>query len=349
MCVFLPPVRRFVRNSSPILFLTLWLSASSGLGQHLAIGAVAQKQVVSPDADEALQADTRYWIVSTHRSPQSFEKTCPQFRPCVTRVGCAYKTKGASLAAMCQSLTPGVPVCINIHGSYVSQQEVIAHSALTYRWLGTAACGETVQLINFSWPTSSRINLPMVQIDITRFGRRAARNGWYLAELIRCIPLECPICLIGHSHGTRVIASALHLMAGGSVQGVTHPNSRATGRRIRAVFAASAIRRDWLNPEERYGRALCSTECLINLKNPHDAALMVYPLRHLFSGHALGATGLGSHNRDRLRGWSSKVIDYDVSSLVGHHHIWPYYTTHSSLARLIRNYIYFPDAQPASL
>ena len=115
------------------------------------------------------------------------------------------------------------------------------------------------------------------------------------------------------------------------------------------VNQAPAMASDWLNPGERYGRALCSTECLINLKNPHDAALMLYPFRHLFAGHALGATGLSPRHRNQLRGWSAKVADYDVSMQVGHHHMWPYYATHPSLALLIRNYIYFPDAQPASI
>jgi hypothetical protein len=349
MFVCLPSVRLLCRYRSPILFLTLWLSTSTGFGQHLAVPPVPQEETVSSHVAYAAQADTGYWIVSTHGSPQSFNKTCPQFRPCVTRVECAHRANGASLAEMCQALTPGVPVCINIHGSYVGEQDVIEHSALTYHWLGTAACGQSVQLINFSWPTSPRIILPTVKIDINRFGRRAARNGWYLAELIRYIPPECPICLLGHSHGTRVIASALHLMAGGCVQGVAHPSSRANGRRIRTVFAAAAIRRDWLNPGERYGRALCSTECLINLKNPHDAALLVYPLRHLFSGHALGATGLSRRNRRGLGGWSAKVAEYDVSGVVGFRHMWPHYATHSSLAWLIRNYVFFPDARPASV
>jgi len=109
------------------------------------------------------------------------------------------------------------------------------------------------------------------------------------------------------------------------------------------------MRRDWLNPGERYGRALCSTECVINLNNRKDPALMLYPLRHLFAGHALGSSGLSSHDRRHLPGWSKKILDYDVSRQIGHGHMWPHYTSRRQLAWLIRNFVYFPDVEPVQL
>lgn len=225
----------------------------------------------------------------------------------------------------------------------MSTDAVASQASATYRWLQTASCGDPVQVIHFTWPSSRPILVATVSCDVNLLGRRAARNGWYLAELLRHLPPESPVCLIGHSHGTRVVASALHLMGGGRVQGVAHRWARPNGRRIRTVFAAAAIRHDWLNPGERYGRALCSTECLINLKNRHDAALALYPLRHPFSGHSLGSRGFSSRDRSELRGWSHKVQDYDVTRYIGHYHMWPQYLRYSSLAWLIRNYVYYPE------
>jgi hypothetical protein len=206
-----------------------------------------------------------------------------------------------------------------------------------------------MQMIHFLWPSWRPILVPTVKLDTNLLGRRAARNGWYLAELIRHIPRACPVCLIGHSHGARVVASALHLMGGGVVQGVSHPHARANGRLIRTVFAASAVRHDWLNPGERYGRALCTASAVINLRNRHDAALLLYPLRHLFSGHSLGTTGFTQRDRSEMRGWSSKAREYDVTPLVGHRHMWPRYLEHKQLATLIRNYVFFPDVQQSGL
>lgn len=60
------------------------------------------------------------------------------------------------------------------------------------------------QMIYFSWP-SDRALSPFASIDVAILGSRASRNGFYLASLIQSLPPECPVCLVGHSHGTRVI------------------------------------------------------------------------------------------------------------------------------------------------
>lgn len=336
-----PP--RFRRSACALM---LMMSAAVSVAQTDVVPPpVPQADVESHRIDALPSTDPGYWIVSTHESPQSFDRECPQFRPCVTRFDCecGCHPRCARFSTMCQSLQPGVPICIYVHGSFVSTDDVAYQAASTRRWLQSASCGSPVHVINFTWPSSRPILIATVSCDVNLLGRRAARNGWYLAELLRHLPPESPICLIGHSHGTRVVASALHLMGGGQVQGVSHPYSRPNGRRIRTVFAAAAIRHDWLNPGERYGRALCSTECLINLKNRHDAALCLYPLRHPFSGHALGKRGFSSRDRRDLRGWSHKVQDYDVTRCIGHHHMWPQYLRYSSLAWLIRNYVFFPE------
>ena len=244
---------------------------------------------------------------------------------------------------------PGVPVCIYAHGSFIGTQEMEIQFRLTNQWLRSASRGQPMQLINFAWPSGGATLVPTVKLDVNLLGRRAARNGWYLAELIRHIPPECPVCLIGHSHGSRLVASTLHLMGGGVVQRVRHRHVGVNGRRIRAVLIASAIRHDWLNPGERYGQALCATNCVLNLKNRHDPALMLYPLRHPFSGHSLGTTGFTRRDRKSLRSWSPKVQDYDVTQLIGYGHMWPRYLEHQRLAWLIRNFVFFPEEPPNGL
>jgi len=288
----------------------------------------------------SLQSSTRSWLVSTRPSKQSFGRECPVFCPRIQRIDHCGCIQGSSLAELAQSITPGVPVCISIHGSFVSQQDVINEEPLMNRWLETASGGHSFHQINFSWPSSYPI-LPTIKCDSTYLGRRAARNGWYLAEFIRYLPPECPICLVGHSHGCRLISSALHLMAGGSVQGKIHPWSRVNGRRIRVIFTAAAIKHDWLNPGERYGRALCSAECILNLRNRHDPALLVYPLRHPFSGKSLAISGFTDGDRRELQGWSTRVADYDVTHLIGCRHGWPRYLAQLQLAWSVRRYLFF--------
>ncbi len=283
-----------------------------------------------------------FWIVSTHQSPQSFDKNCPQFCPGVTRYDECSGYRQSSFAELCQSLHPGIPVCVTVHGSFVDWKSVCIESHGAWRWLTNGCPGRPLQVICFTWPSDRHIG-PLLPIDIAILGRRASRNGYYLADLIRHLPYESPVSLVGHSHGTRVIASGLHLMSGGTVEDVRYPYAGMTGRRIRAVFAASAIDHDWLNPNERFGRALCSAECILNLKNCHDPALKAYPLRRPFSSRALGHSGFTSKDRSELRGWSGKVSDLDVSSQIGHAHFWPEYYQRPHLSRQISNYVHFPD------
>jgi hypothetical protein len=286
-----------------------------------------------------------YWIVSTWSSPQSFDGAPLRFCDEVQRFDECIGHRDSSLAELTQSLIPGVPVCIVVHGSFMDSPSVIPESCSTWRWLKAGSCGRPFQMIYFSWPSDRPLS-PLACIDVAVLGNRASRNGFYLASLVQHVPPECPISLIGHSHGTRVISSSLHLMAGGTVDDSRHPYARATGRRIRTVFAASAIDHDWLNPGQRFDRALCSTECLLNLRNDCDPALRIYPLRHIGSSRALGCSGFTAKDHKKLGSWNTRVRDLDVSEQIGAAHLWPNYVSQVWLARRLSNYLYFSDLQP---
>ncbi len=283
-----------------------------------------------------------YWIVSSWNSPQEFEDDQLRFCPQVQRVDECTDGHSSSMEQLTSSLIPGVPICIVVHGSFMDSPSVLPDSHNTWNWLKTGACGRPFQMIYFSWP-SDRALSPFASIDVAILGSRASRNGFYLASLIQSLPPECPVCLVGHSHGTRVISSGLHLLGGGVVEGHRHCTPGCAGRRIRVVCTASAIDHDWLNPEERFGRALCCVECLINLRNAKDPALQIYPLRRIGSSRALGAAGFTSKDRRELGAYGSRVRDWDVSSIIGHDHSWPNYVAHNSLASSLRNYLFFAN------
>lgn len=283
-----------------------------------------------------------YWIVSSWNSPQEFENDQLRFCPQVRKVDECTDGCPSSMEQLTGSLIPGVPICIVIHGSFMDSPSVLPDSHRTFSWLKAGACGRPFQMIYFSWP-SDRALSPFASIDVAILGSRASRNGFYLASLIQSLPPECPVCLVGHSHGTRIISSGLHLLGGGVVEGHRHRTPGCSGRRIRVVYTASAIDHDWLNPEERYGRALCCVECLINLRNAKDPALQIYPLRRIGSSRALGLAGFTSKDRRELGAYGFRVRDWDVSSLIGHDHSWPNYVAHNSLASSLRNYLFFAN------
>ncbi len=286
----------------------------------------------------------RYWIVSTEDSPQSFDDSLPHFS---ARVQCRHADGSAhqsTLESLTQSLQPDAPLVIMVHGSFMDSPSVGPESLRTWKWLKHGAGGKPFDFIYFRWPSYRSPSL-MINIDVAVLGRRASRNGFYLAGLIKSLPAAKSIGLIGHSHGTRVISSALHLMAGGQVEDIGCPELSCSNHHIRTVFAASAVDHDWLGHGERFERALCSTEALLNLQNPRDPALIIYPLRRIGSRRALGHTGFTTDDIDQLGSHAAKIQDLNVGSTVGCKHMWPEWVEHPEIAHTAAPWLFFPQAK----
>ncbi len=313
----------------------------------------------SLDANQPDAADPRfaigdycnpdYWIVSSRACPRDHGRggICCQLQYVHQRGRLHRSNRQAFLA----SLRPGVPVCIVVHGSYVLPSDVSKDSLQIYRWLRAAAPELPLHVAFYTWPskgifTFNRHN-PLTslspQLDVAILGRRAEFNGLYLARLISAVPAANPICLIGHSHGARVVSSSLHLLGGGRIRRYVFRECGNQRNRIRAVLAAAAIDHDWLVPGQRYDRALCRAECLLSLRNRHDLPLAFYPFRKPFGGRSLGRAGFTRKDRAALGWLNAKATELDVSQVVGRMHLWPGYYRHAAIACSIVPYVYFTD------
>jgi len=105
---------------------------------------------------------------------------------------------------------------------------------------------------------------------------------------------------------------------------------------------AAAIDHDWLNPGERYGRALSPVEGILVLTNPRDGWLQVYPLHTPMKGtQALGLEGLTRRDRRSLGGWADRVQSYDCSEWVGRSHDFATFNGSPGLAEVLRHYVAF--------
>ena len=338
------PLMNFTSRTS-CLFRILTLLTVVSLQTAIAQNKTPQAHSTIPAPPESdasgTELDSGFWYLSTEHSPQNFRHTCPQFCPSVCRWQCGYQqTKFSSLL---EKIEPGVPVCIMVHGSFVRPELASSHAPSVWHWFRSAARGRKMQFIYFRWPSYRPIT-PGVGIDANLLGLRAARNGYYLAELVHRLPADCPVCLVGHSHGTRVISSALHQLSGGCVQGIRHPYARHTGRRIRAVYTGAAIDHDWLNPGERYDRTLNSVECLLTLRNRLDPVLKIYPLRlPIIAQRPLGVTGFTEADREALGRRTGRIVECDVTDTVGVAHTYPNYFSKPQLAMLMHNYLYMVE------
>lgn len=281
-----------------------------------------------------------FWIVSSRNCVQQGNRpsvSCPLDYYRCERGG---RRVAKDENAFRQSIPPGVPVCVVVHGSFTDWETVCEDAAATQRWLRRAAPHLPLQVVLFSWPSEPTTML-LPPVDTGIMGTRAEFNGLYLSQLIQRIPSESPVSLVGHSHGARSISSALHLMGGGMVQGYRYPNPQAFPHKVRVVYMAGALDHHWLDPGERYGRALARTDAILNVRNSQDWALAFYEWRRPFAGAALGKDGLYNDDRRRLGEMGGKIREIDVTRLLGTDHLWPSYVRRPEIASAAVPYIYF--------
>jgi Alpha/beta hydrolase family len=302
----------------------------------------------SPAPIATVPCDDGYWIASSWRCRQTAPHGCACGDLDFYHVGGG----GSQLLnrdAFTASLTPGVPVCIVVHGSFTNWKGLCDDCAPVLRWIRSAAPQRPLQVLFYTWPSQGGITYEP-HLDVAILGARASFNSVYLAELVARIPPGHPVCLVGHSHGARMVAAALHELGGGEVDHVRLTWPAPPNLRVRGVLVAGALDHHWLDPGQRFEMALCRTECLLVLRNDHDIVLTFYPLRKPFSKRALGERGLSHRDLRQLGPLSSKVAVLDVTRSVQTGHVWQHYYSCPEIAAAIAPYIYYlDDAQPTAL
>ena len=238
-------------------------------------------------------------------------------------------------------MVPGAPFCIVIHGVFTRFDALLADSRAMCRWLHAASPGRPLNVIVFSWP-SDRIPTGILSVDVSLQGRFAAFNAFYLSQFLRQIPEGSRVCLFGHSLGTRTVSSLLHLQGGGTVQGYRLRPDLYNAHRYRAVYVAPAVDHHWLNPGERYGKAMCRVEALVNVHNKCDLPLLIYPLRKPLGRRALGHTAFLPQDLRSMGRLSAKIREVDASPLIGRHHTWIHYFNRPQIARRFISTSIFP-------
>jgi len=287
-----------------------------------------------------------YWIASSWKCRQTAPHACSCGDLEYYYRDSSGSTQLLNRDAFHASLAPGTPVCIVVHGSFTNWKGLCEDCGPVFRWLRGAAPARPLAVLFYTWPSSGPITYEP-HIDVAILGMRASFNSVYLGDLIAHIPPGHPICLIGHSHGARMAAAALHLLGGGVVEDARLNYLPPADQRIRSVLIAAAMDHHWMDPGQRFGMALCRAECLLYMRNDHDIVLTFYPLRRVFSRRALGEKGLSQRDRDRLGYLNAKVVQLDVTHIIQSGHMWNNYYIHPELAAAIEPYVYFDDAPPS--
>lgn len=301
------------------------------------IAALPQELDLVPTPEYSAAAAGSYWVVSSRNSVQNIHEASrgPWGVNVYQRFSDGQMIQ-SDLPTLVSQLNPTLPVCVFAHGSFVQWESQCKESHDFYHYVSGCHPGP-VQMIFFTWPSDGP-RTHLFAVDVAVRGRRADFNGFHLAYLLSQIPESCPVTLIGHSHGCRLLLSTMHLAGGGTVEGCYFPYS-VGNRRFRAVLAAGAMDHNWLNPGEMYGCALNRLECLLNLQNRDDRALAFYPLSRPFAHRAIARSGLTQRDYRLIGSNAAKVRDVDVTGIVGHSHYWPSYYSQPAVIATILPYL----------
>lgn len=233
-----------------------------------------------------------------------------------------------------------LPTVIYVHGNRVESTADKAHGLSFYRALAQhKRAGAPLRYIIWSWPASQ------IRGQVKDYEVKAARTrpvGWQLAWAIDQLPPDAPLALAGYSYGARVVTGALHVLGGGSLDGLAlaqpvHPQRRP----IRVGLIAAAVDASWLRPGGYHGRATSQMESLLLVNNQLDPAMRFYPIspvgRH---ATALGYSGVS------LPSLAGRVRSFDMTAAVGRHHALSEYLASGQFGRMLSQLVDIPPAAP---
>ena len=296
--------------------------------------------VIQPPAQSRFPVE--YWIASSRECCQRGQTYCPQGTLRYFAANSQNQLTDLPETAFLGSLDYSVPVCFVIHGDMTSFENVRRAAPRIVKWIRQGAGNAPVQIVFYTWPSDDE-TAPVPQLDITARGERAEFNGCYLAALISKFPAHTRVSFFGHSFGSRVASATLHLLAGGNIPGCGFRLDPGVPRTYRAVFIAAAMDRHWLNPGERYGRALCSAEWLFNIRNGADFVINLYPMRTLFGRQALGRVGFSPGDRLRMGVLAARISEWDATMMIRTGHAWANYYHRPEIAAMMAPVLVFSD------
>jgi len=224
-----------------------------------------------------------------------------------------------------------LPTTIFVHGNLTSQAGAIGNGRRILRQIECEAAGRSFRFVIWSWPSNRTCR--RTRQDTRLKACRSDVQGYYLAECLRRVEPDVPVSLVGYSFGARVIAGALHMLAGGQVAGRSlsqPPQSEPVAEEHvplrRAVLVAAAMDANWLLPGRRNGLALSQVDRLLVTCNGRDPVLKWYPLMYRRGGpQALGFVGPGGCLS------TEKIERLNLSCSVGRDHDWSRYVAAAGL------------------
>lgn len=280
------------------------------------------------------------WLVSTRRLPNSVGAR-DEIQFDVRRYDGQWKPATIDDLAAAE---PGQPTVVLVHGNDTGEEVAVGKGLEVYRAFADKADSEQpFRLVIWSWPSDFVIG--PIRADFRLKAIRADSEAFYVAEFVNRLNDAGPTSLVGFSLGARIVTGALHLLAGGELNGrrVIHsgPPRRSP---LRAILMAAAVNGDWLRPGGRHDQAPDAVERLIVLVNPQDRILRWYRWLALDDrGEPLGTEGVEA--RQREDDGRRRITHVNVSRHLGAKHWWKSYFGSRQVVDQVRELALF-EADP---
>lgn len=229
-----------------------------------------------------------------------------------------------------------IPTLLFSHGNTLEHDAAMKVCWKVYERL--KICPGPKMLVFWSWPSEIYYTRPLIRpIELARSNIKvkyvfAERQGYYIAKLTNMMSTAQPLTLSGHSYGGVTVVSALHLLAGGSLDCISFAEAREEERKnLRGVIISGAFDCDSLYPGFRYGKALVAADGFYTTYNDTDSTLKRWPTHSFRGQQAIGYVGLCI---SRLGENAYKVSQERLTEDVGKSH---YITPHLASCQMVNS------------
>jgi hypothetical protein len=340
------------------LFTRLLRLATLALLATVACAAIASAQYCT--CDECDECDLNacnghccheapeLWVVNTRCAPKcsnldaGFE--CITFKRYDSNC-CRFVNETAESFLTHDAAVP-LPTMIFSHGNTLKHKGAMKQCWEVYAKM--RCCPGKKRLVYWSWPAQRVYKMKglkfkeMVQKNLRIKYVYSDYQGYYIAKLVQQMGLTQRVMIAGHSYGGIISASALHLLGGGSVKGLSLEGGAPVERaNLRGGIISGAFDFDMLDPGKHYGQAFVAAEKIYVTRNIKDSTLKNW---HKVSWRCCPAVGKLGVNANRLGENRHKLCQQTMTIDVGKSH---YLNPHLKSVRFVRALccLSFPECQ----
>ena len=265
-----------------------------------------------------LRKGDEFWVVSTRHLPDA---SGPDGAAQLT----VYKmdSQGVAGASTVEQLAQGdaaLPTVIYLHGNRRDYGQSVGYAWVYYHLLATDSA-PAFRFILWSWPSEKQVR---GLADFRVKADRADGEAWYFAGFLRDWQPSRDVRMVGYSYGARTAGGALHLLAGGTLNGrqlpppVSDKSPRDATVGYRVALLAPASHHHAFAQGSFHGEAPAVVDQWFVTLNHCDPALRRYRIvSRCDRAVALGAVGLDA---SALGPHAPRWELADVSSQVGRTH-----------------------------